>query len=95
MNTNMPEQYKLIDGTFSPEDAKTVLLTLVNDKINYHKMEHFSHHERFGKDLKHSAKRIEELEKLSVELVQKLNSATEQNAQVKINGYIELQFIKP
>jgi len=91
----MHEQYKLIDGTFSPEDAKTVLLTLVNDKINYHKMEHFSNHERFGKDLKHSAKRIEELEKLSVELVQQLNTAAAQNAQVKVNGYIQMEFIKP
>lgn len=32
-------EYKLIDGTFAADNARTVLHALVNSKIGYHRLE--------------------------------------------------------
>lgn len=55
------QEFKLIDGTFSIEDANKVLTTLLNYKIDYHNREDFSNHIRFNKNIEHSKKRIQEL----------------------------------
>lgn len=89
------ELYKLIDGMFSPADARTVLFSLVESKIRYHWMEKFSNIERFGKDINQSEKRVEELVKLYGELKAALEKAAKENKHVKINGTIELIFIDP
>lgn len=87
------ELYKLIDGTFTPADAKTVLFSLVESKIRYHWMEKFSNLERFGKDINHSEKRVEELVKLYGDLKVTLEKAAENNKNVKLRGTIELIFV--
>ncbi|WP_396194444.1 hypothetical protein [Flavobacterium sp.] len=55
------KEYKLIDGTFSAEDADQILTALLNYKIDYHNREDFSKHIRFNRDIEHSKKRIQEL----------------------------------
>ena len=53
--------FKLIDGTFSLEDAADILRTLIRAKIQHHRASQFSLEERFGVDHLNSAKRVEEL----------------------------------
>jgi hypothetical protein len=55
------QDFKLIDGVFSAEDADQVLTALLNYKIDYHNREDFSNHIRFNDDIEHSKKRIQEL----------------------------------
>lgn len=55
------KEYKLIDGTFSAEEADNILSALFNYKIDYHNREDFSNHIRFNKDIEHSKKRVSEL----------------------------------
>jgi urate oxidase len=55
------QEFKLMDGTFSIEDANRVLTTLLNYKIDYHNREDFSNHIRFNKNIEQSKKRIQEL----------------------------------
>ncbi|WP_295335771.1 hypothetical protein [Flavobacterium sp.] len=55
------QEYKLIDGTFSTENADQILTALLNYKIDYHSREDFSNHIRFNRDIEHSKKRIQEL----------------------------------
>ncbi len=81
---------KFIDGTFTPAEARKVLLTLISYKINYHQMELFSNEERFNKDLSHSKKRIEELKDVERSLKKIMDSASEKGAFLKLNGYIEI-----
>ena len=52
---------KLIDGDFSQARAKTLLLELLQHKINFHKVEKFSNEFRFGEDREHSENRINQL----------------------------------
>lgn len=57
------ENFKLIDGNnYSAEDAKEILLAVIDDKIKFHKNKIFSHEERFGKQHEHSEIRIKELQ---------------------------------
>ena len=45
------EKYKLIDGTFSVEEAEKILTMLFNYKIDFHNREDFSNHVRFNKNI--------------------------------------------
>jgi hypothetical protein len=38
------QNFKLIDGIFTAEEAEKVLTTLLNYKIDYHNREDFSNH---------------------------------------------------
>lgn len=54
-------QIKLIDSTYSEDDAFEVLSSLIKDKIRFLNHKIFSLEERFGSDTSHMKKRIEEL----------------------------------
>ena len=44
-------QFKLIQGDFSPQDAKTVLMSVINSKINFHNLNAFSEFVKNNEDL--------------------------------------------
>jgi hypothetical protein len=48
------QNFKLIDGIFTAEEAEKVLTTLLNYKIDYHNREDFSNHIRFNQSIEHS-----------------------------------------
>ena len=54
-------EVKLIDGSFSAQDANDMLITLFRHKIGYHEMQLFGELERFGTDASKSKSRITEL----------------------------------
>jgi hypothetical protein len=81
---------RLIDGTFTPEQARNISLQLLNDKMNYHYLEKISNEERFGKDHQHSDKRIKELTEEKVELIRWL-TGTPPTAQLKISCTIHIK----
>ncbi|RAR46679.1 hypothetical protein [Flavobacterium lacus] len=82
--------FKLIDGTFKPSDAKSVLTTLVKDKIKFHELELFSAHERFGIELPHSKKRIAELNEILLQISQVLKDYESEEVEIRISGTIEV-----
>lgn len=43
-------QADLIDGYFTTEDARELLIDLFSRKTNFHEIKNFSANERFGKD---------------------------------------------
>ncbi|MGV9003704.1 hypothetical protein [Flavobacterium sp.] len=72
------QEYKLIEGTFSIEEAEKILSMLFNYKIDYHNREDFSNHVRFNKNIQNSKKRISEL-------IETKNSIKNQLADLKSN----------
>lgn len=52
------KEFKLIDGSFTIADAGTLLATLLDEKIRYHKLDDFSNHIRNDRDVQHSKERI-------------------------------------
>lgn len=83
---------KLIDGKFTPQNARGLLLELLTQKINYHQKLKFSNEERFGKDHDRSEKKILELSEEKQQLIQWINSI-DAAEEITIKGNIELEII--
>ena len=53
--------YRLICGVFSPDEAKEVLMTLIEDKISFHRRNNWRQRDCFGETDTLGVKRIDEL----------------------------------
>ncbi len=78
---NQEFEFSLIDNTYSAEDAREVITSLINDKIRFLNIQILSIHERFGFDVTHLEKRVTQLEQDRKRLMSMLadyaNSAVE------------------
>ena len=88
------QEFKLIKGTFSTDDAESVLLALLNHKIKYHQGLIFSNEERYGKDNSNSVRRIEELKGTRANLRAFLEEAKIQGFNIEIQGDVKLTLQK-
>ena len=70
------EKFKLMDGVFQTEDAKSLIVSLYNDKIFYHSKKLLQARETNRGDVKGIEERIAELEAAQAAVV-KLLSADE------------------
>ena len=86
------EQVSLIDGEFSVEEIKEILLNMYNSKIQFHQLKNFSSKERFGKEDAIAVKRLPELEKSRQKLIAIFEKASHNQGSLKIKSYIELEF---
>ena len=89
MNTN--ENVTLINGVFTPDEAKEVLLTLLNHKINFHRMRNFSAEERFGKPDAISTKRLEELYQSRTQVLNLLDEAASAGYKLEIESLVNIK----
>jgi hypothetical protein len=85
--------FKLIDGAFTPSEARSVLFALVNSKINFHSMESFGITVRTSGDTSFHENRIKELAQTNRDIKQVMDYAAENNLRLKINGIIEIKLI--
>ena len=85
--------FKLIAGKFMPQEARSILFTLVNSKINYHTMESFGITERTSGDTSFHEKRIKELSKANVGIRKVLDYADKNNIHLSITGDISIKLI--
>jgi hypothetical protein len=85
------KELKLIEGHFSPEEAREILMNVFLSKIHFHQNKNLSSEERFGKEDTTALKRIPELKssmKLISQLIEeaKINNETLQIiSEVRIN----------
>jgi hypothetical protein len=79
-----------IKGKFSPEDAKSILLTLINTKINYHSLKNYSLEERFQKRDPLSDERIESLTSDRQTLLTLIEDAMAGGLQLQIDSTIKI-----
>jgi len=59
---NQNHDFALIDNTYSAENAREVITSLINDKIKFLNIQMLSNHERFGSDVSYFEKRVKQLE---------------------------------
>lgn len=90
---NQKSDFKLVKGTFSPEDAKEVLFKLINSKIKFHQLSAFSISERNAITEIHTQDRIEELQEVRNQLELFISEAEKLHKSVKIDGTISIQLI--
>jgi hypothetical protein len=80
----------LIDGTFSCEEARTILMALIADKIQFHHQDNWSRKERFGEFDEDSSRRIEQLNQTREDLAALIDDAGASGEQLVINCSIEI-----
>ena len=87
-------QHKLIEGIFDPNEAKTLLNSLINNKISFHSLEAFSSQIRFNKGANHSKKRIEELNKMKGLIEEVIHLAETEKHTLEIECMIKISVNK-
>lgn len=85
-------EFELVNGNFNPEEAKTVINSLINSKINFHNLEDFSNSIRFNSDSSNSKIRIEQLNEIKTKINQLLTEANSKNLSVELNCHFEVKF---
>lgn len=93
-NGKMTEEIQLVKGSFSPLEASQIILSLINEKINFHKIERLQIWEgNHNCETEPLDKRIEELEKEKVNAKKIIEKAKEIGAQIKINGVLAISLV--
>ena len=83
-------EIKLIEGNFTPREARRVLSTVINSKINYHKIENLSEQERTGVDVSNSRNRVDYLNKANEEVIELIHKATSEYKNFEISATISI-----
>ena len=86
---------ELINGNFSAQDAKEILVTIFSSKIQFHQHKNFASKEKLGKEDKNALKRIVQLKK-SLDKTYKLISEAElKNKRLDISAEVFIAFSNP
>ncbi|RAR70035.1 hypothetical protein [Flavobacterium aciduliphilum] len=88
------QNIKLIDGVFKPNEAKEIIISLLNSKINFHNLEDFSNQIRFNIKHENSKQRIIELQNAKEELSSLIQWAESHEYELQIQGTIEINLVK-
>ena len=82
---------RLVDGDFTPSDASDIIYSLIDKKINFHKIQRLQSWERNNKcDLEPINCRISELELEKQHAKEIINHLRSTGKRIKINGTIEI-----
>lgn len=87
------EQVELIRGSFSSDEAKDILMNLINSKINFHEVKSFSKMIRMGIPEEQSLQRIDELKASREKILEYLNSLSSSN-EIILKSTIEITLKK-
>jgi len=84
------ETINLIKGTFKPDEAREILLQLLIDKINFHKIKIWGSRERFGKPDADSEQRLKYLNESRKNVEMFISKAIDEQKNITINSNIEM-----
>ena len=91
MKTEKEFTFQLVEGEFAPLEARKILLGLINSKINFHQLEHFSNEVRFNGKTSHAEQRVTALTNASEQITDLV--ATNSNMKFKIEGSIQITLV--
>ncbi len=85
------QKIQLVDGTFSPSEASDIINALLDQKINFHKLQRLSWCEG-NKDAntKYPDERIAELEKEKIIAKEFINSVRFEGKRLRIDGILNI-----
>jgi hypothetical protein len=88
------QNFTLINGVFTPEEGRSLLMNLLMSKEKYHGIEEFSNKIRFGKDESNHEMRMKELQPIMEAVKHASEFAQQQELNMEIRGTIEVKIIK-
>ncbi len=83
------ENIELINGNFSPQEAKEILLTILEDKIRFHNVKMMRGYET-GADTSASKKRLSELKTSKEKVLRFVDEALASSKDLTINATISI-----
>lgn len=88
------KEIQLVKGVFSFLDANEIIMSLINEKINFNKLKRLQIWEgNHSSNIDFIDKRIEELENEKIVSREILKKAKESGYQVQINGILEISIL--
>ncbi|MGB5238812.1 MAG: hypothetical protein WBN59_14380 [Flavobacteriaceae bacterium] len=92
---NMDQKIRLVDGEFTPSEACDIVNALLDQKINFHKIQRLSMWEGdINANASFPNSRIEELEAEKIRFKEYMKTAREDGSLVKIKGNLDISFIR-
>lgn len=86
------KKVKLVDGEFTPTQASDILNALIDQKINYHKIENLQHWEQdHNNDSKPYIRRIKELEEEKKAIDHYISEMKEDGKKLSITGILTVR----
>lgn len=82
------EKYDLIKGVFEAEEAKEILLYLIDGKIQFHNRRIFSDKIKFGTENVDSVNRVKELEEMRAQIIKGIDGS-----KLSIHSQINIEVI--
>ena len=80
----------MIKGTFTPNEAREILLQLLDSKINFHNLKNWSSHERFGKPDAYSERRLQHLKGSRKKVLTLVSKSSDEEKTLTISSIIEI-----
>ena len=95
ISTEVIQDVKLIEGTFTPAEAREVVISFLEEKINFHKRRKLNLwlRDKDANTERHD-KRIAELLVEKKKMEELLAEAMEEGRNLQINGTLEINFVK-
>ncbi len=91
--TEVIQKVELIEGTFKPSDASDMVMSLITEKINFHKLKSLSMREgNEYADCDTTDDRIAQLEDEKMIAREFIKIASKEGCNLKISGTIEISF---
>lgn len=94
MNLDQKKDFLLINSTLPATEANALLIHLINNKINYHNLDDFSHFVRKERNIEFSKKRIIELNEIKNSLKTFLDNVNKMGFNVSVKMTISLEVSK-
>lgn len=88
------KELKLIEGNFSPDEAREILMNVFLGKLQFHQNKNFSSEERYGKEDINAVKRIPELKKSMIVISELIDLANHNNETLEIISEVKIQVSK-
>lgn len=85
--------YKLVNSTYSAEDAREVLLKIIKDKVTFIERSCFSMEERNQEGVDHLRKRLVELKASHDDILKLTQEAMDNNLSIKIDAEIKVEVL--
>lgn len=88
---SIEQKVQLVRGGFTPSEASDVVLGLIDEKINFHKLQRLRWCEGyFNADTSYADTRIAELQAEKQRVIAFIKAAREEGRCISINGVLEL-----
>lgn len=86
------ETLTLIDGRFTADEAREVLMSIFLAKIQFHEMKNFSSQERFGCNDNVAVERIPDLRKSTRRILELVSQAAADKRTMIVTSVVKIEF---